>query len=360
VKGDAPLRLAIVGCGWAGQRHAAACKAAGAVVAWAVDTDRGRAEALAGAHAGAHAGARTGTEYQRALDDPNVEAVDICLPHHLHADAAVAAARAGKHVLVEKPIAATLDEADRMIGAAGAAGVRLMVAESVRFHPHYLAVRDLVRSGAIGRPALLQMTRQAYLRESFLRDRPWFLDAKAAVGGIMMSGGVHDFETMRMVVGEVESIHALRAPQRFVEMEGDDTSVALVRFRGGAVGTLVESFLMKSLDTAAGPEVHTLRIDGELGSIAAREGTAIRVFSERPSGEHTVNDAAPLVQHELHVPAADVFEREIAHFVECVRTGREPETSGLDQRRPLEIVLAAYRSMESGHPVTLAAPPARA
>lgn len=81
------------------------------------------------------------------LDDP---AMDICLPHCLHAEAAVAASVAGKHVVVEKPIAATLAEADHMIAAADAAGVRLMVAESVRFHPHYLAVRDLVQAG-VGR-----------------------------------------------------------------------------------------------------------------------------------------------------------------------------------------------------------------
>lgn len=126
-----PLRLAVVGCGWAGQRHAAAYPAAGAVVVWAIDADPARAAAVAAAHPGA----RTATSYHAALDDPAVEAVDICLPHHLHAEAAVAAVAAGKHVLVEKPPAATLEQADRMIAAAEAAGVRLMVAESVRFHP---------------------------------------------------------------------------------------------------------------------------------------------------------------------------------------------------------------------------------
>lgn len=197
--------------------------------------------------------------------------------------------------------------------------------------------------------ALLQITRQDYLRESFLRDRPWFLNARAAAGGIMMSGGVHDFEVMRMVVGEVESVVARRARQRFLEMEGDDTSVALVCFRNGAVGTLVESFLTKRLDTAAGAGVRTLRVDGDLGSIAARVGAPIRLFSKR--SEYLPGGA--LAEHELHVPAVDVFERELAHFVACVHGGREPETSGRDQRRPLEIALAAYRSMETGRPVRL-------
>jgi predicted dehydrogenase len=206
----------------------------------------------------------------------------------------------------------------------------------------------LIGDGAIGTPALVQVTRQAYLRESFLQERPWFLDAKQAAGGIMMSGGVHDFEALRMLLGEVESVYALRAPQRFLEMEGDDTSIAAVRFQSGAAGTLVESFLMKSLETAAGPEVHTLRVDGELGSLAARDGVPIRLFSER--SDYLPPDGT-LTQHELHVPEANVFERELAHFVECVRANREPITSGRDQRRPLELVLAAYESMRTGRPI---------
>ena len=151
-----------------------------------------------------------------------------------------------------------------------------------------------------------------------------------------------------MLLGEVESVYSLRAPQRFLEMEGDDTSIAALRFQSGAAGTLVESFLMKSLDTAAGPEVHTLRIDGDLGSLAARAGRPIRLFSERP--DYLPADGT-LTQHEIHVPEADVFERELAHFVDCVRHDREPLTSGRDQRRPLELVLAAYESMRTGQPV---------
>ena len=326
-------------------RHARAYKGCGAEVRWAVDLDRERVEALQGMQEGT----RTATEYQEALDDPDVDAVDICLPHALHAPVAVEAADAGKHTLCEKPMAASLEEADRMIEAAERAGVVLMIAENVRFNPLFHKIRDLLQDGVIGQPALIQMTRECYLSRSFLQERRWFLDAQAAAGGIMMSGGIHDFETMRMLIGEVESVQALQARQRFVEMEGDDTSVAIVRFCDGTVGTLVESFIMKSLATAAGSEVHTLRIDGDLGSLSVQDGRTIRLFSER-------DDFLPggaLAQHDIYVPAADTFVLEIEHFLQSVRTGKEPITSGRSQRRPLEIVLAAYQSMELGQPVIL-------
>jgi len=286
----------------------------------------------------------TGVDYCQALSDASVDAVSICLPHYLHAPVAIEAAEAGKHILCEKPIAGSLQETDRMIEAAERAGVVLMVAENVRFNPLFHQVRALLQGGVIGRPALIQVARQAYLTRSFLEERPWFLDARAAAGGIMMSGGIHDLETMRMLIGEVESVYALQARRRFVEMEGDDTSVALVRFHDGTVGTLVESLIMKSLTTAAGSEVHTLRIDGDLGSLSVEDGETIRLFSERSD----LLLGGALTQHEIHVPGADTFVLEVEHFVQAVQTGREPVTSGRSQRRPLEIVLAAYQSMASG------------
>lgn len=267
---ERPIRVAIIGCGWAGARHARAYNVCGVEVRWTVDVDRKRAEALQGVQEGT----RRAADYREVLDDAEVDAVDICLPHALHAPVAVEAAEAGKHVLCEKPIAASLEGADRMIEAAEQAGVVLMIAENVRFNPLFHKIRDLLQDGVIGQPALIQMTRECYLTRSLLQERRWFLDARAAAGGIMMSGGIHDFETMRMLIGEVERVQALRARQRFVEMAGDDTSVAMIRFCDGTVGTLVESFVMKSLTTATGSEVHTLRIDGDLasGMISSPEG----------------------------------------------------------------------------------------
>jgi predicted dehydrogenase len=343
---DEPLRVAIIGCGWAGVRHAHGFAQCGAEIRWAVDVDLIRAEAV---KAATNREANVSKDFGDAFNDPAVDAVDICLPHDLHGVVCVAAAQAGKHILCEKPIAATLEEADQMIAAAEQAGVILMIAENEQFHPANLKVGVYIKNGVIGRPALFQMTRECYLTRSFVEERPWFLDARAAAGGVMMAGGVHDFNTANMIIGDVESVFALRAPQRFIELEGDDTSVAVVRFRNGAVGTFVQSYIMKSLVTAVGREIHTLRVDGELGSISVEDGHTIRVFSEREDmliGER-------LIQHEIYVPEQDTFFLEVQHFIRCIQTGSEPITNGRAQRRPLEIVLAAYQSMQSGEPVRL-------
>ena len=319
-----PFTVGIIGCGWAGARHARAfASQPGVAVAWAVDLHPARAQAVANLRAGARATA----DFREALDDRDLDAVDICLPHHLHARISIEAIARGKHVLCEKPLAATLPEADAMIATAEKAGVTLMVAENEVFSPLYRRVRDLIAAGAIGRPALAQMTRGCFLEELFKKERPWFLDEQAAAGGMMMSGGVHDFEKLRMILGEVTAVFARRAPQRFADMQGDDTSVAMLRFASGAVGLMVQSFLMKNALTRSGVEEHTLRIEGANGSIRAAGTNGGRIVLFRDSVADPLLAGAPS-ETEMIIPEADTFELETAHFVACVRDGKEPVTAG--------------------------------
>jgi predicted dehydrogenase len=151
-----------------------------------------------------------------------------------------------------------------------------------------------------------------------------------------------------MLIGEIASVYALRAPQRFLDLDGDDTSVALLRFHNGAVGTLVASLLMQRLATAAGAEVHSLRIDGDQGSLTVG---ADRLSASSASGRKTSWAARPS-------PTTWQFPRrtrprKIAHVLAVIRTGAAPLTSGRSQRVPLAGMLAAYRSMDTGLPVAL-------
>ena len=334
--------VALIGCGWAGARHFDAFEATDASVDWAIDTNRERAASLDGDR-------HTDTDYRAALADPAVDAVDICLPHYLHAKVAIDALTAGKHVLVEKPLAHSLAAADKMIEAAADTNRVLMVAENVRFDPALTEVQRLVDTGAIGRIALLRVTREADLGEEFRANRPWFFDAEDAAGGIMMAGGIHDVEKCRMLVDATpSSVYAVRARQRLTAMEGDDTSVATVHFDDGTIAVLTESFHAKSLATTSA-ERHTVRIDGEYGSIVIDHDNCIRLYSE-------VDEFQPIdgpTEHRLAVESIDTFRAQIEHFLTCIERGNEPITSGRSQRVPLAVVLAAYESMDTGAPVAV-------
>jgi UDP-N-acetyl-2-amino-2-deoxyglucuronate dehydrogenase len=326
--------VAIIGCGWAGTRHAGAFIAEGARLRWAVDVDLERASEVAALQPGA----RPATSMDEPLADPAVNMFDVCVPHYLHAETCLAAIAAGKDVLCEKPLAPSLAAADRMTDAADKAGTLLMVAENECYNPTYRKIAALLAAGVIGQPALVQATRECYLRESFVRDRPWFLSRDAAGGGILVSGAIHDFAKLRMMLGEVVVLHSLRARQRFAEMETEDTVVTVLGFEGGAVGTLVESFFMIDPTTKTGAEVHRLRIDGDKGSIEVMAPERLRVATLESVDEMTV-------------PFEDTFRAEIREFLACVATRREPLTSARAQRRNLELVKAAYASIASGQAV---------
>jgi predicted dehydrogenase len=179
-------------------------------------------------------------------------------------------------------------------------------------------------------------------RQDFLQNRPWFLDAKQAAGGVMMSGGIHDFEALRMLIGEVASVFAYRAKKTFPEMEGDDTSVALVEFEDGGAGVLIESFSISALQSSK-----TLEIRGTLGSLETDlfRTNLISVYSEKMQGFSEKSGA------EIVVPEGDTFVAEMSHFADCVEGGRVPITSGEEERKPLAAVLAAYESMATGRRV---------
>lgn len=331
-----PCGVALIGCGWAGQRHADAFRAEGAELVWAVDSDLSRAGLVA--DLGSHT--RASRDLEQALSDPAVSAADVCLPHHLHAEACLKSIAAGKDLLCEKPLAPGLRDADRIIEAAEEAGTVLMVAENECFDPRYRLIRKLIEADALGQPALIQASRECYLRESFMRDRPWFLNASEAGGGILLSGGIHEFAKLRMMLGEISTVYAQQARQRFLELEAEDTVVVMIRFENGTVGTLVASYFMLDPTTANGDEVHRLRIDGDSGSVEVAGPDRLRLSNSEGT-------------QEIRVESEDTFQAEVREFLQCVTSRREPETSGRRQRRSLELVEATYASIASGSPVEL-------
>jgi predicted dehydrogenase len=328
------LNIGIIGCGWAGEQHVRAFSKLEDVKILAVaDVVWERAEAMAEdwgikKHYG---------DYKKILSDSHIEAVSICLPHYLHSCVTVESAKAGKHIFCEKPMANTLEEADAMIDSTDSAGVTLMVAETVRFQPINLELERLITQKRIGEVFLARIFRDHEMHD-YLRERPWFLDKKKAGGGIWMSGGIHDIDALRMLLGEVDTICAFQAKSVFSDMEGDDTVAALLRFVDGAVGVVTESFstkTFKSLSPNGCPRI----LNGSKGTIRVH-GYELEIFSEEFDG----SDACLLKR----VTECDVFMAEAQHFVECVRLGKTPITSGIEERRTLAVVCAGYESMSKG------------
>jgi UDP-N-acetylglucosamine 3-dehydrogenase len=330
-------RIGIIGCGWAGAQHARALAELGRRLTLhaVADVNDEHARALAGPYGATH----VFTDYHALLEVAELAAVSICLPHDLHAPVALDALAAGKHVLIEKPLATALDDADAIIAAADRTGLVAMVAENVRFDAAYRRAAEIIRSGMLGDLFLIRVAREHNMRD-YLRARPWFLTDPT--GGITFSGGVHDFELVRMLGGEIDHVYGLTAPRAVPGMQGDDTSVVVAQLRSGPVATLVESFSLRT----PSPGVHGT-VHGSSGSLWFH-GDRLRVYRAETDGQ---SEAVS----EITVTPEDTFVAEIGHFIDCIDERREPITSAREQRNPLVAVLAAYASFERGTRVELSA-----
>ena len=324
--GSDPLGLGLVGCGRFAAFHARAARRLGGAVRLAfASRDPARAEAYRRRFAGFAAFG----SYEAAAADPRVDALVVCTPHHLHEAHARLAAEHGKAILLEKPIGRTLDEADTIISAARSAGVVLMVGESAHFAPAFAAASAHIRDGAIG------VVRQAVVSaRGYRRPAGWRSRREEMGGGQLIDSGIHYLHLLRAWAGPVDQAMAFAPPSAFPGVEGDDTIFLVLRFRGGAVATLLNSVAAPGL-----PRSQWAWVTGTEGSLGVehrgralwlrgRSGTRLRVF---------VRDRRGLVA-------------QLREFVAAVREGRPPSLPPESARADLALVLAAYRSLETGQP----------
>lgn len=326
------IRVGLIGCGGISRAHARAYRNLGETevrVVIVCDEVLSLAEERA-----RETGALSSTgDWRVVLDRKDVDAVDLCLPHDLHAEVAVAAAQAGKHILVEKPLATTLADADRMVQAARDANVRLMCAFCERFDPQHVLVKRLVAEGYLGTP---MMARIDHNQNVEMPPGHWIRYARRLGGGAIASAGCHRLDLLRWFFGEVVDVSAFRFYWR-ERMEGETAGVVILRFENGALGAFQINWM-----TRKPVWYERLWLEGTEGSLHNHGG--LQVFSlRRPEwSEGYVR---------LDVPSADPFTEEIRHFLECIRTGDEPLTHGADARKTMAIALAAYESARTGQHV---------
>ena len=319
----------------------------------ACDKDAGALNAIV-----ERSGAKPYQDYQELLKDPEVDAVDICLPHFLHGRVALAALEAGKHVIVEKPFTLDMAEADRIIATAKSKGLKLMVAENMRFIKAYEVAKQIVDKGEIGQICFAR----AYTggpNSSLMDADNWRSKLNEAGGGTMIDDGVHCFYLFRWFVGDVKSIYAVT--NKFVKespRDVEDNAVGTLRFANGAMGTFSFS------NTTATPWTEQLELLGTDGAIEVDflAPQPLRVFSskrnmneldEQWSYYGNVSWETPIIEHSVHEWVTATMRKEVKHFVDCILENTEPLVSGEDGKKAVELVLKAYESAKLGREVSI-------
>jgi predicted dehydrogenase len=277
----------------------------------------------------AELGAAAYTDFRQMILETDLDAVDICLPHHLHADAIVSAAQAGKHILCEKPLCLTVEQASKVQQAVSTAGVTLMCAHNQLFLPAVSTAKQLLDEGILGTVYEVRIT-DTFYNDFNPQNMGWRATAATSGGGELMDSGYHPtYLMLHLADGSPVEATALLSRHRLRFMDSEDSAQVLVRFDNGIVGHLVTSW---AYDPPPGTE--RFSVVGERGSLHS-DGTSLTV-TLRGSGSQT---------HDFE--AVDSFVSEIGHFADCLRSGTRPlhtEREGIDV---LCIILAAYEGARS-------------
>ena len=341
-----PVHVGLIGSQFISTIHAESLKhCPQAVLAGVASPTRGNAERFAG---------RFGIpvavqDYRALLARPEIQMVVVGAPNDLHCQIVIDAAAAGKHVVIEKPLCMNLQEADRMIAACQKAGVKLMYAEELCFAPKYVRLKQLLDSGALGKPTLL--------KQSEKHDGPHaahFWDVTRSGGGVTMDMGCHAIEFFRWMLGRppITSVYAQMGTQVHADKtHGDDNAILILEFANGVTAVAEESWTkLGGMDDRA--EVYG---SGGVAYADLLHGNAIETYSAQ-GYDYAVEKAGSTSgwSFTIYEEAWNYgFHAEMAHFVDCVQNDKQPLVTGEDGRVVLEVLFAAYESARTGQKVAL-------
>jgi predicted dehydrogenase len=353
------VRTALIGCGKVGQIQAKALSTLAESEFVAVcDSDSARAAACAGQY-----GARPFSDTASMVRECGVQAVFICTPHPLHAGPAIAAAEAGAHVLVEKPLAASLDDCDRMIAAAEQAGVRLGVISQRRWYEPVQRMKAAIDAGKIGRPILGTFTMLSWRDQAYYASDPWRGRWDTEGGGVLINQSPHMIDMLIWLMNDrVAEVCGYWANLNHPFVEVEDSAVAILRFAGGALGSIVTSLSQK-------PGIYTkVHIHGASGASVGVETDRGATFIAGMTriAEPPLNDLWTIPGEERLLerfiaedrarfaavdPTQHYHALQIQDFLRAILEGRPPEVTGEEGRRVVAVIQAIYQSNREQRPV---------
>jgi predicted dehydrogenase len=329
------LGAAVIGLGMMGERHAAIWNELPTTRLVSVyDIVGERTQAIAQA-----LGCEGAASLEAAVARPDVDLVSICTDDQKHVEPCLAAAAAGKHILLEKPLATNLEDCDAIIAACKTAGVKLMVGHVVRFDPRYAVAQQAIADGAVGEII------QVYGRRNNIIDSGRRIGPRTSVAFFL---GVHDLDLMRWFVNaEAVKVHAESACKVLADIAAEDSIMALLKYESGAVGCLETCWVMpKGIPCTLDARLEVIGTEGMVRVTVGDEGCTI-ISPDRATRPDI------LYGPKLHGAQAGALRAQLVHFADCVANDRRPLISPQDARAAVEIAAAIHESLRSGQPVYL-------
>jgi predicted dehydrogenase len=327
------MKIGVIGTGFMGSTHASAWKKTGADIVGFLADPPSEARQIAQQYE-----ARAFSSLEELIESADV--VDICSPTHLHSEMAIAAARAGKHIVCEKPLARTVEQGEAMLKACRTAGVRLFVAHVVRYFPEYALAAGRVQAGDIGKVGTAQYRRLSYRPKKPVGN--WFLDEEKS-GGILLDLMIHDFDIARWIAGDVVSVHARKVTSYRKDSPADYGMVILVH-ASGALSHVAGAWAYPPPVFRTGFEICG---DGGIIQHDSDSESPIEALTRQGTSE------APDVGLPASPLAESPYDLEIADFYRCLTEGGEPRVSAEDGLAALKIACAAIESAKTGQAVEL-------
>ena len=327
-------RVGIVGAGLIGNWHASRWKQLPVELAGYYDRIADRAEATAQEYGG-----RAFASLDEFLEA--VDVVDVCTPTYEHKEPVLAAAQAGKDIVCEKPLARHVADAEAMIAACRSAGVRLFVAQVVRFFPEFVQAKAVLDGGALGKPGVVRTIRGG----NYPRPETWYGDFERS-GGVILDLAIHDIDYLRWCFGDVQRVFARGLS--FAGIKATDHALITLRFANGVIGHVEGSWAFP-----AGIFRTFLEVAGDQGLLhfdsLETSPLTVSLHQDAAAAEGAITiPGSPLA------PADDAYYRELEHFLHCLDSGEDFRVSPQDALEALRVALAAIESERSGRPVELA------
>lgn len=335
------MRFGIIGCGRIAPKHAESIVAMPEAELVAVcDILPEKAQAFADKY-----GAKPYTDYQEMLKRDDLDIVTVATPSNLHSPIGIAVAQAGKHVIVEKPMAMTSKSADALIEACRKAGVKLAVCHQNRFNKSIRLLRQALEEGRFGALTHGQATVRWNRDDNYYAQAPW-RGTRLQDGGVLMNQSIHNIDLLQWMFGPVDSVFGYTATRlRHIEME--DVGGAVIRFKNGAIG------LIEAASTIYPKNIEeTLNVFGATGSVIVGGIAVNRIETwEFPDSEEEKKRI--FASQESDPPNVYGFGHRalFEDMIEAIREDRTPAIPGEEGKKALEIILAIYKCQETGQPV---------